>query len=303
MNGQIGGDYGEDALGITNRNGAGDHPYLTASRIKIRVRPDARVCGQWRREPGLRLDAVGRHGKIQGDVAVGSAIDVGAGGDPSVVIQQRRGAAVERGVGIQVGPQTFRIRGRMWVARPPTPPPRHRGRGCRASWVGALVLQARVVTKAIRSSEAILALKAPARATTRVAPTMRTSQGNHKGCPYNAHQPGQPQGLPLQCPPARATTRVAPTMRTTWGNHKGCPYNARQPGQPQGLPLQCAPARATTRVAPTMRTTWGNHKGCPYFVTIVTAFAPQLRLAEMRLPCMEVDSRPRLRGGDVPSRG
>ena len=51
FNGQIGGNDGEDALGITNRNGAGDHPDLTAARIKIRVRPDARVCGQWRRDP------------------------------------------------------------------------------------------------------------------------------------------------------------------------------------------------------------------------------------------------------------
>ena len=132
---------------------------------------------------------------------------------------------------------------------------------------------------------------------------MRTSQGNHKGCPYNAHQPGQPQGLPLQCAPARATTRVAlqcaparattrvaPTMRTP-GHHKGCPT-----GQPRGLPLQCAPARATTRIAPTMRTSQGNHEDCPYFVTIVTAFAPQLRLAKMRLPCMEVDPRPAFAG-------
>ena len=51
FNGQIGGNDGEDPLSVTNRNGAGDHPDLTASRIKIRVRPDARVCGQWRRDP------------------------------------------------------------------------------------------------------------------------------------------------------------------------------------------------------------------------------------------------------------
>ena len=55
----------KDALGIPHWNGARNHPNLTASRIKIGRRPDARVGGQWRRDPGLRLDVVGRHGKVQ----------------------------------------------------------------------------------------------------------------------------------------------------------------------------------------------------------------------------------------------
>ena len=39
-----------------------------------------------------------------GGVAVGGAIDVGAGGDHTSMIEQRSGTAVERGVGLQVGP-------------------------------------------------------------------------------------------------------------------------------------------------------------------------------------------------------
>ena len=62
---EVGRNEGKDALGIPHWNGAGDHPDLTASRIKIGRRPDARVGGQWRRDPGLRLDVVGRHRKVQ----------------------------------------------------------------------------------------------------------------------------------------------------------------------------------------------------------------------------------------------
>ena len=38
---KIGGNEGKDALGIPHGNRAGDHPDLTASRIKIGRRPDA----------------------------------------------------------------------------------------------------------------------------------------------------------------------------------------------------------------------------------------------------------------------
>ena len=65
FHGKIGRNEGKDALGITHWNGAGDHPDLSASHIKIGRRPDARVGGQWRRDPGLGLNVVGRHGKVQ----------------------------------------------------------------------------------------------------------------------------------------------------------------------------------------------------------------------------------------------
>ena len=45
FHGQIGCDDGENALGIAHRDRAGDHPDLTAARIKRGVRPDARVRG------------------------------------------------------------------------------------------------------------------------------------------------------------------------------------------------------------------------------------------------------------------
>ena len=64
FHGKIGGNKGKDALGIPHWNGARNHPDLTASRIKIGRRPDARVGGQWRRDPDLRLNVVGRHGKV-----------------------------------------------------------------------------------------------------------------------------------------------------------------------------------------------------------------------------------------------
>ena len=38
---KIGANERKDALGIPHWNGAGDHPDLTASRIKIGRRPDA----------------------------------------------------------------------------------------------------------------------------------------------------------------------------------------------------------------------------------------------------------------------
>ena len=40
FNGQTGGNDGEGPLSVTNRNGAGDHPDLTASRIKMRLSLD-----------------------------------------------------------------------------------------------------------------------------------------------------------------------------------------------------------------------------------------------------------------------
>ena len=40
---KIGGNEGKDALGIPHSNGAGDHPDLSTSRIKIERHPDARV--------------------------------------------------------------------------------------------------------------------------------------------------------------------------------------------------------------------------------------------------------------------
>ena len=107
FHGKIGGDEGKDALGVPHRNGAGDHPDLSASHIKIGRRPDARVGGQWRRDPSMQLNVVVRHGKVQCGVAVGGAIDIETGRDSAVLIQQGRSAAVERGVGIQVGPQAF----------------------------------------------------------------------------------------------------------------------------------------------------------------------------------------------------
>ena len=42
---KIGGNEGEDTIGIPHWNGTGDHPELTASRIKIGRRPDALL--QW----------------------------------------------------------------------------------------------------------------------------------------------------------------------------------------------------------------------------------------------------------------
>ena len=69
IHGQIGGNEGEDALSIAHRDRSGDHPDLTAARIKVGGRPDARVCGQWRRDPSLRFDVVGRHGEVEGGIA------------------------------------------------------------------------------------------------------------------------------------------------------------------------------------------------------------------------------------------
>ncbi len=45
FHGQIGGDDGENSLGIARRDRAGDHPDIAAARIKVRVRPDACVRG------------------------------------------------------------------------------------------------------------------------------------------------------------------------------------------------------------------------------------------------------------------
>ena len=56
---QIGGDEGENALYIERWDRAGDHPNLTATRIKVRGCPDARVRGQWRCNPHLSLNVVG----------------------------------------------------------------------------------------------------------------------------------------------------------------------------------------------------------------------------------------------------
>ena len=97
FHGQIGGDESEDALSIPHGNRAGHHPDLAAPSIEVGIRPDSRVCGQWFRDPGLRIYVVGRHGKVQGGVAVGGAIDIGASSDPAVMVQQRRGAPVECG--------------------------------------------------------------------------------------------------------------------------------------------------------------------------------------------------------------
>ena len=94
FHGKIGGNEGKDAIGIPHWNEAGDHPDLSTFRIKIGRRPDARVCGQRRRDPGLQLNVVGRHGKVQGGVAVGGTIDVGTGNYPAVLIQQCRSTAV-----------------------------------------------------------------------------------------------------------------------------------------------------------------------------------------------------------------
>ena len=45
IHGQIGGNKGEDALSIAHWDRSGDHPDLTAARIKVGGRPDARVRG------------------------------------------------------------------------------------------------------------------------------------------------------------------------------------------------------------------------------------------------------------------
>ena len=39
IDGQIGGDDGEESPGIAHRDGAGDHPDLTAARVKVGGRP------------------------------------------------------------------------------------------------------------------------------------------------------------------------------------------------------------------------------------------------------------------------
>ena len=39
IDGQIGGDDGEKTPGIAHRDGAGDHPDLTAARVKVGGRP------------------------------------------------------------------------------------------------------------------------------------------------------------------------------------------------------------------------------------------------------------------------
>ena len=40
---QISSGDGEDLFGIARRDRAGNHPDLTAARIKVRIRPDARI--------------------------------------------------------------------------------------------------------------------------------------------------------------------------------------------------------------------------------------------------------------------
>ena len=81
IHGQISGDEGENAICIARRDRAGDHPNLTATRIKVRGRPDTRVRCQWRRAPDLSLNVIGGRGEVVGGVAVGGAIDVGTGDD------------------------------------------------------------------------------------------------------------------------------------------------------------------------------------------------------------------------------
>ena len=71
IHGQISGNEGEDTLDIAHRDRSGDHPDLTAARIKVGGRPDACVCGQWRRDPSPRFDVVGRHGEVEGGIACG----------------------------------------------------------------------------------------------------------------------------------------------------------------------------------------------------------------------------------------
>ena len=84
---QISGDDGEDTLVIACRDRAGNHPGLTTTRIEVRGRLGALVHRQWHREPILRLDVVGRYRKVEGVVAVGRAIEVGASGDCASLIQ------------------------------------------------------------------------------------------------------------------------------------------------------------------------------------------------------------------------
>ena len=45
IHGQIGGDDGKNAFGTAHWDGAGDHPDLTASGVKVGARPDASVLG------------------------------------------------------------------------------------------------------------------------------------------------------------------------------------------------------------------------------------------------------------------
>ena len=61
----------------------------TAACVKVGVRPDARVRGEGHCEPVLRLDAIGGRGEVKAGVAVGRAIDVGAGDNGSGTVQQR----------------------------------------------------------------------------------------------------------------------------------------------------------------------------------------------------------------------
>ena len=83
------------------------------TRIKIWLGPDASIGGQWRFNPVLRIDVIGWHGKVQGDVTVIGTIDVGAGDHIPVAIQQSHSAAVESGVCFQVGLQALNIRDRI----------------------------------------------------------------------------------------------------------------------------------------------------------------------------------------------
>ena len=126
IHGQIGGNQGEDALSIAQWDRSGDHPDLTAARIKVGGRPDARVCGQWRRDPSLHFDVVGRHSEVEGGIAGGCAIDVGACSDLASSIQQRcrrkRGGPPSRPAS---APYTRR---HPPVAPRPTLLPRYRGR-------------------------------------------------------------------------------------------------------------------------------------------------------------------------------
>ena len=95
VHGQIGGYDAKNALCIPHRYRAGNHPYLTAARVKVGVRPDTRVRGEGRCEPVLRLDVIGGRGEVKAGVAVGRAIDVGAGGNGSGTVQQRSRDAKE----------------------------------------------------------------------------------------------------------------------------------------------------------------------------------------------------------------
>ena len=63
IDGQIGGDDGENTVGIARRNRARNHPDLTTPRIKVRRGPDACVRSQRHPDPLLRRDVVVRPGQ------------------------------------------------------------------------------------------------------------------------------------------------------------------------------------------------------------------------------------------------